>query len=125
MNVKAAKNKIFLYGNWILEIAENGKKLLLAALENIDSSRTTFIELTKVNRIGSAGIQLLLSFIRSPESRDTDFEISRNLQELVMAIRIVPLESIRGAQDLVRLRGEFFLNKRGFVILGLSRGSGK
>lgn len=125
MNVKAAKNKIFLYGNWILEIAENGKKLLLAALENIDSSRTICIDRTKVNRIDSPGIQLLLSFIRSPESRDTDFEISRNLQELVMAIRIVPLESIRGAQNLVRLRGEFFLNKRGFVILGLSRGSGK
>ncbi|HLP45209.1 MAG TPA: hypothetical protein VK469_04645 [Candidatus Kapabacteria bacterium] len=36
MNVKAAKNKVFLYRNFVYKNTEKGKKLLPAALE-IDS----------------------------------------------------------------------------------------
>lgn len=77
MNVRAAKNKISLDGDLILENAEKGKKLLLAALEKIDSSKTVTINLERVNEIDSSGFQLLLAFIRTLQGRDIDCELKK------------------------------------------------
>lgn len=82
MNVKTAKNRIYLYGNLVFENVEKGKKLLLAALEQIEGNKIVTIDLSRVNEIDSAGIQLLLSFIHSLETLDTEFKIKKMRKEL-------------------------------------------
>lgn len=77
MNVRAAKNKISLDGDLILENAQQGKKLMLAALEKIDSSKTVSINLERVNEIDSSGLQLLLAFIRTLQGRDIDCQLKK------------------------------------------------
>lgn len=50
MNVKAAKNEVFLYRNFVLKNNEKGKKLLTAALEKIDSSSIVTINPAKIKK---------------------------------------------------------------------------
>ncbi len=100
MNVKAAKNKISLDGDMILENIEKGKKLLLAALKKIDSSKTVTIDLERVNEIDSSGFQLLLAFIRSLQGQDIDFELIKVRKE------IVDLVILSGLKKYLKIKAE-------------------
>ncbi|MCX6580382.1 MAG: STAS domain-containing protein [Candidatus Aminicenantes bacterium] len=100
MNVKTAKNKISLDGDLILENAEKGKKLLLAALEKIDGSNTVAIDLEKVNEIDSSGFQLLLAFIRTLKDRDTDCELKKVRKE------IADLVILSGLKKFIKIKAE-------------------
>lgn len=100
MNVKAAKNKISLDGDLVLENAEKGKKLLLAALEKIDNSKTVAIDLERVNEIDSTGFQLLLAFIRTLQSRHIDCELINARKE------IVDLVILSGLKKFIKIKAE-------------------
>jgi len=100
MNVKAAKNKISLDGDLVLENAEKGKKLLLAALEKIDNSKTVAIDLERVKEIDSPGFQLLVAFIRTLQSRDIDCELIKAPKE------IIDLVILSGLKKFLKIKAE-------------------
>jgi anti-anti-sigma factor len=77
MNVIAENNNITLDGLLILENAEKGKVLLLAALEKIDNSKNIILNLESVNEIDSSGFQLLLSFIKKLQGLDLNCELKK------------------------------------------------
>lgn len=88
MNIKTVKNKISLEGELILEHAEEGKGLLLAALDKIDTGKPITIDLAKVSEIDSSGFQLLLSLIHTLNQQDVKFQVKRVKEEIYDLINL-------------------------------------
>lgn len=91
MKVKTAKNKISPDGDLIFENAEKGKRLLLTALDKIDSGKAVTIDLSKVYEIDSSGFQLLLAFIHTLENRDIEYKVKKIRSEVFELVKMAGL----------------------------------
>ena len=91
MKIKTVKNKISLEGELIIENAEEGKQLLLSAMDKVGDARSVTLDLGKVKEIDSSGFQLLLAFIRTLQNRDIDFKMKKVREEVFNLVELAGL----------------------------------
>lgn len=104
MKIKTAKNKVSLEGELVFEHAEQGKELLLSAMDKIDEAKMVTIDLAKVKEIDSSGFQLVLAFIRTLENRDIRYRVRKVREEVYHLVELAGLNKFLKIQqvDVVR-----------------------
>lgn len=100
MKIKGARNRIIVEGNLTFANAEQVKEGLLEKLAKVKTDKEVVMDLSRVEALDSAGIQLLIAFFKSLEKRKMKYKVEGIADEMLETLELSGLNKFFRVRDM-------------------------